>query len=170
MSRKITYHTTESLKAKTVEVGDCWEWQGYFANRVPQICHGGSMISVRRLFTDLMDLGYPEGGYIVPKCDNNACVYFAHFKHYTDQKFAVYRSKRAAKSATGNLMRSMKIQAFKRATSAKLTQEQADAIRLSTRPSREEAKIYGVDKTVICRIRAGKSWVNHANPFSGLLR
>jgi hypothetical protein len=172
MTRTNTFHTVESLKAKTIEVGDCWEWQGYLASkRVPQVCHGGNMHSVRRLFSDLMGLGYPEGGYIVPKCENKACVYFAHFKHYTKEKFAVFRSKRAAKSVSGNRMRSIKISAIKRATTAKLTQEQADAIRLSTRPSREEGAIYGVDKTVICRIRAGKSWVNHAgNPFAGLMR
>ncbi len=167
MSRPITYHTPESLEAKTIEVGDCWEWQGYFGNKVPSICHGGKMTSVRRLFADLLDLGYPKGGFIVARCENGVCVNPRHFKHYTDAKFSVYRSKRAA----GNPLRAAKIQAFKRRTSAKLTQEQADAIRCSDRPSREEAKIYGVDKSLICRIRSGKAWVNlSANPFAGLLR
>lgn len=174
MTRAYTYHTPESLKDRTIECGDCWEWQGYLANKsVPQVCHGGKMASVRRLFADLLDLGYPVGGYIVAKCENIKCVNPQHAKHYTSQKFSVYRAKCAANSVTGNLMRSIKIQAHKRATSAKLTQEQADEIRVSTRPSREEAKIYGVDKTVICRIRAGKSWVNlsaASNPFAGLMR
>jgi len=167
MTRRITYHTPESLQARTIEVGDCWEWQGYFGNKVPQVCHGGKMISVRRLFVDLLERGYPEGGYIVTKCDNPACVYPNHLKHLTKQKFSV----RIAKKAAGNPLRAAKVQAHKRATSAKLTQEIADAIRLSNRPSREEAAKYGVDKTVICRIRAGKSWVNlSGNPFLGLMR
>lgn len=167
MSRKITFHTTETLKARTIEVGECWEWQGYFGNKVPAVCHGGKMASVRRLFVDLLGIRYPEGGYIVPKCKNGACVNPQHFRHYTMAQFSAYRGKRAA----GNLVRAAKIQAYKRRTVGKLTQEIADAIRADSRPSREVAALYGVDKSLICRIRANKAWVNlQGNPFLGLMR
>lgn len=169
MSRAITFHTVESLQAKTIEVGDCLEWQGYFGNKVPQICHGGKMASVRRLFSDLLDLGYPAGGFIVPKCDNGACVNFAHFRHYTQKKF----NSRMALKAVGNPLRAAKIQAYKRRTSAKLTQEKANTILNDTRPSRVIAAEYGVDKSLICRIRAGLAWVDlsaSSNPFAGLMR
>jgi hypothetical protein len=171
MSKPITIHTVESLMDRVIEVGECWEWQRYSHNNVPQVFNGEKMVPVRRLFADLLGKPFPEGGYIVPRCDESKCVNPAHAKHYTERAFSLYRARRAAKSHAGNLLRSAKIQAHKRATVAKITQEQADEIRLSTRPSREEAKIYGIDKSLVCRIRAGKAWVRlAANPFVGLMR
>lgn len=173
MTRKKTFQTLELLMKRTIEEGECWLWQGYSHNKTPQVSHGGKMMPVRRVFSLLLDKNYPEGGFITVKCGNQMCVNPDHARHYTLKKFSAYRAKKAAESYLGNHMRAVKIQQYKRATSAKLTQEQADAIRISTEPSRVEAVKYGVDKTVICRIRANKSWVNLSainNPFAALIR
>lgn len=157
-------HTVTTLKERTIEVGDCWEWTGYCANGTPSVCHKGKMIAVRRLFTELLG-GQLKDGYYVPKCKNRACVNPDHTA-YNDPK---QHMKKAAKVALKSPTRRLKIQLYKRATVAKLTQEQADEIRVSEGPSRVIAEKYGVNKSVVCRIRAGKAWVNLQNPFAGLM-
>lgn len=157
-------HTIESLKKRTIEDGECWEWQGYCANGTPSVSHDGKMISVRRLFTQLLGNTVREG-YYVPKCGNKLCVNPEHTT-YNDPK---QHMKKAARKALQSPTRRLKIQIHKRATTAKLTQEMADEIRCSEGPSRVIAEKYGVNKSVICRIRAGKAWVNLSNPFAGLM-
>jgi hypothetical protein len=157
-------HTIESLKKRTIEDGECWEWQGYCANGTPSVSHDGKMISVRRLFTQLLGNTVREG-YYVPKCGNKLCVNPEHTT-YNDPK---QHMKKAARKALQSPTRRLKIQIHKRATTAKLTQEMADEIRCSEGPSRLIAEKYGVNKSVICRIRAGKAWVNLSNPFAGLM-
>ena len=157
-------HTIESLKKRTIEDGECWEWQGYCANGTPSVSHDGKMISVRRLFTQLLGNTVREG-YYVPKCGNKLCVNPEHTT-YNDPK---QHMKKAARKALQSPTRRLKIQIHKRATTAKLTQEMADEIRCSEGPSRIIAEKYGVNKSVICRIRAGKAWVNLSNPFAGLM-
>lgn len=161
-----TIHTIESLKARTVEEGECWNWTGYLGNKVPHVCHNGKMHSVRRLFRDLMDKPVQAGSYIYPNCGNTICVNPKHNVALTRKQF----SKRIGKMAAGNLMRKIKVQAFKQRTVGKLTWDQADEIRVSTEPSRQVASKFGVDKSLICRIRAGKAWVRYNSPFAGLMR
>jgi hypothetical protein len=161
-----TIHTLESLKKRTIEVGECWEWQGYFGNKVPAVCNDGKMISVRRLFSDLLDGKHPAGGFIVPKCENIKCVNPDHSKHMTHSKFAAM----SGKKAKGSLTRKVKIQAFRHTFNAKLDWEKADEIRVSTEPSRQIAARFGVDKSLVCKIRAGKAWIRYNTPFAGLLR
>lgn len=163
MSHKI--HTVQSLKEKTIEDGDCWEWQGYCANGTPSVSHDGKMISVRRLFTQLLG-GQLREGYYVPKCGNKICVNPQHTT-YNDPK---QHMKKANRNALKSPTRRLKIQLYKRATVAKLTQEKADEIRSSSETSRVLAARYGVDKSIICRIKSGQAWVNLSNPFAGLIR
>ena len=162
--RQITVHTVDSLKNRTIEVGECREWQGYFGNGTPQVSNNGEMVSVRRLFTELLG-GQISKGYYVPKCNNKTCVNPDHTVFHT----VSVHLKKAAKIAVLNPTRRIKIQINKRATVAKLTQEKADEIRYSDEPSRVLAQRYGVDKSVICRIRKGNAWVNLSNPFAGLM-
>jgi len=157
-------HTITTLKERTIEDGDCWEWQGYCANGTPSVCHQGKMISDRRLFTHLLGNTVREG-YYVPKCGNGLCVNPEHTT-YNDPK---QHMRKAARKALQSPTRRLKIQIHKRATTAKLTQEKADEIRCSEGPSRLIAEKYGVNKSVVCRIRAGKAWVNLSNPFAGLM-
>ena len=111
-------HTITTLKERTIEDGDCWEWQGYCANGTPSVCHQGKMISVRRLFTQLLGNTVREG-YYVPKCGNGLCVNPEHIT-YNDPKLHM---KKAARKALKSPTRRLKIQIHKRATNAKLTQE-----------------------------------------------
>lgn len=166
MTQGIKKHTIESLKARTVEEGDCWNWTGYLGNKVPAVSHDGKMTSVRRLFRDLMGNPVKKGWFVLPKCGNSVCVNPDHSKLLSPKQFTQHMGK----SAIGSLTRRMKIQAYKQRTVGKLTWDKADEIRLSTEPSREVAARYGVDKSLVCRIRAGKAWVRYNSPFAGLMR
>ena len=161
-----TKHTIESLKARTVEEGDCWNWTGYLGNKVPHVCHDGKMHSVRRLFRDLLGNPVKESWFIYPKCGNGVCVNPDHNTVLSPKQFRQYIGKKAG----GSLTRKIKIQAFKHRTMSKLNWEKADEIRLSTEPSRQVAEKYGVNKSLICKIRAGKAWVRYNSPFAGLMR
>ena len=158
-------HTITTLKERTIEDGDCWEWTGYCANGTPSVSHAGKMISVRRLFTELLG-GKLREGYYVPKCGNKLCVNPDHIA-YNDPK---QHMRKAARVALKSPTRRLKIQIHKRATVGKLTQEKADEIRSSSEASRVLAAKYGVDKSIICRIKNGQAWVNLSNPFAGLIR
>lgn len=166
MTRKHVIHTLVSLKARTIEEGDCWNWTGYVGNKVPQVSHDGKMISVRRLFRDLLGKPVRKGWFVLPTCGNIECVNPDHSKLLSPKQFTQHMGKKAG----GSLSRKVKIQAYKQRTVGKLTWEQADEIRLSTEPSRQTAAKYGVDKSLICRIRAGKSWIRYNSPFAGLMR
>jgi len=157
-------HTTTTLKERTIEDGDCWEWQGYCANGTPSVFHAGKMIAVRRLFTELLG-GKLRDGYYVAKCGNGLCVNPDHTTYNDPKQHMKKGNRKALQSPT----RRLKIQIYKRATNAKLTQEMADEIRSSEGPSRVIAQKYGVNRSVVCRIRTGKAWVNLQNPFAGLM-
>ena len=158
-------HTVQSLKQRTIEVGDCWEWQGYYGNGTPQVSQNGKMQAVRRVFTELLG-GQIKKGYYIPKCRNNRCVNPDHTAFNDPKTHLTKIGKVALKSPT----RRLKIQIHKRKTISKLTQEIADVIRVSDDNSRVLAEKYGVNKSVICRIKRGEAWVNLSNPFAGLIR
>jgi len=167
MAKPKKIYTLESLKEKTIEVGECWEWQGAFGNKVPHVYHAGNLVSVRRLFTELLGEKTPEGGFLIPSCNNVICVNPDHTRWYNKKRFYTRAANNAAKSPT----RAVKIQIYKRAHNAKLDESKAENIRASDLPSRELAQLYGVNKTLICKIRAGRAWVNLSNnPFAGLMR
>lgn len=167
MAKPKKIYTLESLKEKTIEVGECWEWQGAFGNKVPHVYHAGNLISVRRLFTQLLDKKTPEHGFLIPSCNNRICVNPDHTRWYSKAQFYKRAGNRSAKSPT----RAVKIQIYKRAHHAKLDETKAAHIRNSDMPSREMAQLYGICKSLVCKIRAGRAWVNLSNnPFAGLMR
>lgn len=167
MAKPKTIHTLETLKKKTIEVGDCWEWQGYLGNKVPTVSQNGVMTAVRKVFSDLLGKKCAGDGFYVAICNNGVCVNPAHTRFYKQKQFF----KRAAQKASKSPTRAIKIQIYKRATVSKLNEQKAAEIKASDRPSRELAKLYGVDKSLICKIRAGRAWVNlSGNPFLGLMR
>jgi hypothetical protein len=84
-----TYHTIETLKARTIDEGDCWLWQGYIQNGTPQVMHyrqnKKGMYSVRRLLRELqVGRAMPDGHY-GNTCGNPQCVSPDH----TDRKSVV---------------------------------------------------------------------------------
>lgn len=163
--REIKTHTLESLLARTVEVGDCREWQGYIANDVPQVSHGGKMMTVRRLMFELRGESV-DGYYIAPKCCNFRCVNPEHAIARTSK--AHYKVMNQNVDPNG-LLRIIKLQKVAKGR-RKLTDEQVQQIRSDPRPSRAVAAEHGVNRGLVCLIRAGKAHrAVTANPFAGLM-
>jgi hypothetical protein len=165
MTRGITQHTLESLLARTVEIGECREWQGYIGNDTPQVSHGGKMMTVRRLMFELQGKDV-EGYYIEPQCGNSRCVNPAHAVARTN---AAHLKRMSRNVDHRGLMRIIKLQQVAK-NRRKLTDEQVSQIRNDARPSRAVAEELGVSKNLVCLIRAGKAHrAVSANPFAGLM-
>ena len=166
MTREIKKHTLETLLARTVEVGECYEWQGYVKNGTPQVSHGGKMMTVRRLMHELQGKSV-KGYFLSPGCDNPLCVNPAHTVVRTTAAHLRRMNKNVNK---GGLMRVARLQHAARGR-RKLTDEQVIQIRVDPRPSRAVAAEHGVSKALVCSIRRGDARrLIATNPFAGLMR
>lgn len=165
-------HTIESLKARTIEEGDCWLWQGYKANGTPQVSsprpeRKGKMYSVRRLMRELDSGRQTPDGHYVTTCDNPACVNPEHVKFMSDR----HHLARIASITRHGSSKSMKLRKFKIASGiAKLSEEIAHEIRLSDESGPVLAERYGVNRSLISKVRRGDAWRPLSNPFGGLFR
>lgn len=170
MPRKI--HTVESLKDRTIEVGDCWEWQGYSAHGTPQVFSpkNGSkrrMVSVRRLFRELVTGQEQPDGFYSVSCGNVECVNPDHTLYRTERG----HFKSMAKKVGASPVRALKLSQYHRTVGkAKLTEEKAQEIRLSNESGPVLAERYGVNRSLISRVRRGEIWRCMTNPFRGLIR
>lgn len=156
--------TMESLLARTTEEGDCLLWQGYVGNGVPQVSHGGKVVSVRRLMLEMMGRVVKPTDFTPARCGCRTCVEPSHIVQRTHQQHAIAM----LKAPRNETVRVAKLQAYKRTHSAKLTLEQAREIRSSPETGAALARQYGVDKSLVSMIRLGKSWREMTSPFAGL--
>lgn len=173
--KPITIHTVESLMAKTIEVGECKEWQGFFQTNkhVPYVYDGttGKMVAVRKLLALLAGKDVSKVAYWAVNCGNWRCVcpdhtvgrnrqqQFKHMAHSVDHQHPA----RVAKLQTI---------ARKRAV-CKIDEATAQAIRVDPRSSAKVAAAYGISKSQASKIKAGLAWkqVSAAvNPWGGLMR
>lgn len=171
MSRPRAVHTLESLKARTIEEGECWLWQGYITNNTPQVhCHIDDkkvMVSVRKLMRELIT-GKPQpAGSYGHTCGNPQCVNPDHTIWRSMKVHARYMNKvRDVTPVMAMKMRQAKIDTG----TVKLSEEAALEIRLSTESARALAQRYGVSKSWIGRIRQNRAWRVLTSPFAGLLK
>lgn len=94
------------------------------------------------------------GSLIRMRCRNDKCVHEAHFYVIQRSHHPKEQSKRGELSTP---RKTAAVTAQQRKT-AKLTIDQARAIRASDAPAREEAKKYGVSSQTISAIRRGVLW------------
>jgi hypothetical protein len=167
-------HTINSLKSRTVEEGDCWIWQGYKANGTPQVSHprpgfSSKMYSVRRLMRDLVTGKPTPDGHYVTRCNDAACVNPEHVLFRPDDQHMKRIGRTVSTSA--NITRSMKLRKYRiRIGHAKLSEQIAQEIRLSNESCATLGERYGVDKSLISKVRRGTAWRVLANPFQGLFQ
>lgn len=156
---------------KIVEVGECWEWQGYSANSTPQVMHypGGvaRMYSVRRLLRELIAGKAQPDGHYTQNCGNPLCVCPDHTLWRSKAvHMKMMGRKRGCTPLTINKLRQSRIDnGF-----TKLDMSKAQTIRLSDESSPVLAKRYGVDRSLINRIKAGRAWRVITGPFAGLFK
>ena len=172
MAKPVTVHTIESLKAKTVEIGDCWIWQGYFANKTPQVYWDGKVMSVRRVIKELQTgkKAY-KNIYISTKCGEEKCINPDHYRYSTMREHMILMAKNANPQG---IKRRMKLrEAAKKRGLIKLTDEQVSNILMSDESGPVLAARFNVTRGLINKIRNGSCrFINKqiSNPFAGLMQ
>lgn len=165
MKKAVT--SLKDIKARCVEVGDCWEWTGARSNKRSPLCAIPTQLpkqpGTRPTRVGVAVLAWeafhkkPVGSMVVYRtCFNHDCVNPAHLKCGTRTQMSedlakAGRCKRKPAAIAA-------ITKAKRATASKLTIQQVREIRGSTETVRSIAEKYGVNQSLISRIRRGHAW------------
>lgn len=159
--------TIESIHARCTEVGDCWEWNGCTNKHGhPSVRHDGKSWLVRRLVVLLTKGQVKSNLRAVTKCENKLCVNPAHIVLKTHRQIMIRQGELGKLS---DIKRIAKIAATKRAKYAKITMDDARAIRASTETIEQASKRYNLHPSKIHSIRTHKCWREFSgNPFVGL--
>lgn len=167
MAKPKTIHTIESLMALTTEEGDCRLWDKYLGNGVPMVYHDGRFIQVRKLILELQGVDV-WARYTSPRCNNPLCVEPSHIIQRSPKQQHTHMAKRVS-IAPSNQGRIIKITKARREQVGKITQAQAIEIRMSDESGPVLAERFGITRSMVNRIKRGKSWVQEfGNPFAGL--
>lgn len=145
------------IKSRTVEVGDCWIWQGSCNSAGhPLMSYRCYPHLVRRLAYQASGRALRNGYVIHPTCRERKCCNPEHLVAITcserNRRIYAEQRKNIALMAHKMSQRAMKF-GF-----AKLTLDQVRAIRDSTESHAALAERYGVSHSAIRNIRRGKSW------------
>lgn len=157
-----------TIQSRCIECGDCWHFlkrrMTESTKRHPLMSIGGKVLLVRRVAYEEAHGPIPAGKNIVPICGDPRCV---NPKHQKQMTFAEVGRLAAKNGAYSNPARGKAISeaiAHRR----KLSPEAIAEIKASDTPSRELAAKFGVNKSLIPRIRRGDSHKDYSNPWAGL--
>ena len=167
--RAKTVYTLQTLLDHTTEEGDCLLWDGYMQNGVPMVYHDGQLVQVRKLVLVLSGAKL-SGKYRTCSCGDSRCVALDHIVQRTAKTHFTMMGKQVG-LASSNTARIAKITKYRRDVMAKITQEQANEIRLSEETGPVLGARYGITKSQVSNIKAGRSWaqkLDFGNPFAGL--
>ena len=166
--KKKTIHTVESLLARTEEVGNCIEWQGYFENHSPYVQHGDRFMNVRALLMELLGNKYEGRMFYGNSCDNKACVNPEHIVARSMKDHAKHMVKKVEYKAPIRIAKLQKSAQGRRV----LTDDQVMQALMDPRRCEDIATEFGVSKSLIARIKRGESnqmAIAKNNPFWGLM-
>lgn len=155
------------IKERTIEVGDCWEWQGALqaCGTTPTIRHKKRTMSVRRLIMEVQ--GYSlESKVATCTCANHLCVNPEHIEVITRKKLTKRVASQIRRSV--NVIRMAKISTIAR-QHAKLNEQLAEEIRQAEGTQREIAKRFNVSQATVSVIKRGLTWRDYNNPFAQLI-
>jgi len=147
---------------KCVEDCDCQIWSGS-SNGLghPKTKDG----SARRLVWEAHKYELKASQLVTVTCGRPECLNPAHLK--VTSKSEVSRKSNAR--YTVKLLRSASSAATNRPKFGKITMDIAREIRDSEREGKQWAQDLGVSPSLISKVRQNKSWVDHRNPFLGLM-
>ena len=161
--RTLTMTTTlEKIMARCIDDGGCLRWQGSLSASAghPKIKDR----SGRRVVYELAYGPIPPKGLIGVKCECTDCLNPEHLTLTTKSAAA----KKANASPAVRLRKAVASAKVHRAR-GKITFETAQEIKDSNISCDEGAERYGVDRTLISKIRRGRAWHDLTpNPFTGL--
>lgn len=154
--------TLEHLLSKCREDADCLLWTGSLSHSSGHPKYNNK--AARRLVYELAKKPIPPGALVTTTCGCRQCLNPEHLALTNKSKAAsqgnacpTVRLRKAIASA--NVHRA----------NGKLDMQKAAAIRASSKTCDELAAVYGVDKTLISKVRTGAAWRElKASPFQGL--
>lgn len=159
----------EYLRARSEEVGECWEWTGALqsARGSPVMRHERVAQPVRRVIA--IELGMQvKGRMATVRCCNSLCVRPEHVVVLTRKQLQQRTAKVTQLHA--NPTRCRKLAQTARRT-AKLTEAQVAEIRaLEGLTQRQIAARYGITQATVSAIRRGVKWKDYSNPWLQLLK
>jgi len=161
-------NTLEAIKARCDEVGDCWIWRDATTGEgYPIFKPAGSKKCelVRRYVFALAGGRLKARVPVVAKCGERKCVNPACARESTTAKIAHEAGKRGSHSA---LAKRAKIASIKRKT-GKLDMQKVAEIMGSGETTRVLGARYGVDQSLISRIKRGEAWKDYSSPWAGLV-
>ena len=152
-SRQHHEATLEGIKARCVTEGDCWLWQGASdGHGRANMRRDGRSVPVRRVVRELVDgQPIPTGKRVAAKCGDKECV-SPECSVIVSHKVALRMA--AKRGAYGNLSRTMKGMATKRASS-KFSEEVIALVRAHPGTSKEAAAANGMSVSHAKAIRRG---------------
>lgn len=167
MSRPKIVQTTDSILARTDDVGECLEWRGIMGNTTPQIRIDRKLLSVRRVLRELAGRPAKEGNFLTASCGNAKCVNPEHIMERTPREHMRVMVKAVDHN---HPIRIAKLQRSKRHMRA-VTDDGLAMIRNGDRRADDLARELGVSKSLVNKIRRGDCYKDvAANPFAGLMR
>ena len=151
----------EKIKQRTIECGDCWEWQLCIRSSGPYSSYFGH--SVRRTVYRETHGEIDSKLDVTCTCGNIKCVNPDHLK--AKRRQAIHREKAKAGGYV-NPARAAKISKARRA-GTKIAPETVAAIR-SGEMDRNQAIEVGVRQSYFYKIKRFEVWKDYVNPFTGL--
>lgn len=156
----------DTIKKHIVEEGDCWNWTGALQScgSVPTMRWQGKVGAVRRFI--LLDQGVNLTKHLATyTCANPQCVNPEHIAPTTRKRVQVRTVTES--NYTANPVRRKRV-SDKARQRAKLTLDQALAIREADGNQHEIARQFGVSQATVSVIKRGKTWQDYTNPFARL--
>lgn len=158
----------ERVRALSVEVGECWEWQGAVqsTSTTPMIRYGKSSISVARALA--IEAGKPvKGLFATNTCRNPSCVNPDHVVVTTRRALNI----KVAREQQYQRRPSYRATLSRNSGRRKISDEQVDEIRASSEGSDVLAKRYNITRSHVNSILSGwRRMATSANIFAGLLK
>ncbi len=160
----------DAMRARTIEVGECWEWQGCISSgHSPRVHYAGRARSARKLMLALAGRPSepPPGHKLVTTCGNPRCV---RPEHLAIISFATHVRTRLV-PGTNMALKNAKIAHARRQRQTKLTAADVHELRRSgnTETAAQAAARLGVSVGHINDIRRWRVWRDHtASPWAGM--
>lgn len=138
-----------ALRSRIAEGTGCVEWQGSKdRDGYGLIGVGGSLVGTHRVAWEIENGPVPDGLNVLHKCDNPSCVNPEHLfvgTQLENVKDMMEKNRLASRKGVRN-------------SSAKVTEEVVKAIRSDSRPSKQIAGAYGLNRNTVWLIKSGRSW------------
>jgi hypothetical protein len=152
----MTKKTKERFWAKVQKGPRCWLWKAGKNNKgYGNFWVGGKCCKSHRLSYEMKHGSILNGMYVCHHCDTPACVNPDHLFVGT-QKDNVIDCMNKGRNNKGKKIGSCNVGSLH--PRAKLTEEQVKDILTDTRLHREIAKDYGIDKSIISKIKSKNIW------------